>query len=198
MMKKIILASASPRRSEILENLKIPFEKRTSLIDEQAYDIIDPVELVKTLAYEKARSVLNQDDQDAIVIGADTIVVYEHRVLGKPKDIEEARLFLNLLNGKEHSVYSGLAMLQGSSDRVYIEFCETKVLMRRYQEEEILAYINTKEPMDKAGAYAIQGFGAALVEKIDGDYYNVVGLPISKLIEGLKFFDISYFDSYHE
>lgn len=197
-MKKIILASASPRRSEILDNLKIPFEKRTSLIDEQAFDIIDPVELVKTLAYEKARSVLKQEDQDAIVIGADTIVVYEHRILGKPKDTEEARMFLDMLSGKEHSVYSGLAMLQGSSDKIYVKSCETKVLMRRYQEDEILAYISTKEPMDKAGAYAIQGFGAALVEKIDGDYFNVVGLPISKLIEGLEFFGISYFDSYHE
>lgn len=197
-MKKIILASASPRRSEILENLKIPFEKRTSPIDEQAYKISDPNEMVKTLAYEKAKSVLKMDDQDAIIIGADTIVVYQQRILGKPIDQNEARMYLELLSGKEHSVFSGIAMLEVSTGKVYRQSCETKVTMRAYKEQEILAYILTNEPMDKAGAYAIQGFGSALVESIHGDYFNVVGLPISKLIEGFEFLGIDYFDSYHK
>lgn len=195
---QIILASASPRRSEILENLKIPFEKRTSLVDEQAFQMSDPIELVKTLAYEKAKSVLNMNDQQVISIGADTIVVFKQRILGKPKDPSEARIYLELLCGKEHSVFSGIAMIEASSGKAYIQSCETKVRMRAYSEQEMMAYIDTKEPMDKAGAYAIQGLGAVLVDKIDGDYFNVVGLPISKLVEGFEFLGINYFDSYHK
>ncbi len=196
-MRKIILASASPRRIEMLENLKIPFEKRTSPIDEQAFQIGEPSELVKVLACEKAKSVIGSGDQDAIVIGADTVVVYKNRILGKPKDEDEAMLYLKQLSGKEHSVFSGIAMIEVSTGKTYLQTCETKVKMRAYGKNEMLAYIKTQEPMDKAGAYGIQGFGSALVEKINGDYFNVVGLPISKLIEGFEFFGINYFDSYH-
>ncbi|MBC7958325.1 MAG: septum formation inhibitor Maf [Vallitaleaceae bacterium] len=193
----IILASASPRRSEILENLKIPFQKRTSSIDESNYKMDNPLELVKILAYEKARSVRLPQDEDLLIIGADTIVVLGQTILGKPKNAEEATTYLKLLSGKAHSVYTGLAMIKSRDEALFLDYCETKVFMRSYRDEEIKAYIQTKEPMDKAGAYGIQGFGAALVEKIEGDYYNVVGLPISKLIEGFQFHGMDYFDSYH-
>lgn len=197
-MKNIILASASPRRSEILENLRIPFTKRVSTIDEQAFVLSDPIETVKQLAYEKVKSVIQSNTEDFIIIGADTIVVYDNKILGKPQNSEEAFKYLKLLSGKKHSVFSGIAMIWPALEIEFISFCETSVFMRPYNDLEIEAYIRTKEPLDKAGAYGIQGYGAALVDKIDGDYYNVVGLPISKLIEGFHTLGVDYFDSYHD
>jgi len=197
-MKNIILASASPRRSEILQNLRIPFEKRVSSIDEEAFTTKDPIETVKRLAFEKAKSVVRDSTEDGLIIGADTIVVYNNEILGKPKNDEEALRYLKLLSGKKHYVYSGLSMLWPAQDKTFIDYCETLVYMRDYNDLEIEAYIRTKEPLDKAGAYGIQGYGAALIEKIDGDYYNVVGLPISKLIEGFQTLGVDYFDSYHD
>lgn len=197
-MKNIILASASPRRSEILSNLRIPFEKRISTIDEQAFLVDDPRETVMKLAYEKAKSVIQDNTEDGIIIGADTIVVYDNKIIGKPKDNTEAFEILEILSGKKHSVYSGIAMIWPSLNKEFISYCETIVFMRPYNGMEIEAYIRTKEPLDKAGAYGIQGYGAALVDKIDGDYYNVVGLPVSKLIEGFSALGVNYFDSYHD
>ncbi|PKM50250.1 MAG: hypothetical protein CVV02_12225 [Firmicutes bacterium HGW-Firmicutes-7] len=195
-MNTIVLASASPRRSEILEKLNIPFEKRMSSIDEKKYVNDNSIELVKMLAYEKANSVVNELE-DRIIIGADTVVVYENQVLGKPNSHDEAFHFLKQLSGKKHYVYSGIAMLSPYKKKVFIDYCETKVFMRDYKEHEINAYIKTMEPFGKAGAYAIQGFGATLVDKIEGDYYNVVGLPISKLIEGFTYLGVDYFNAFH-
>lgn len=193
----IILASASPRRSEILDNLKIPFKKRTSSFDEASILIKEPIELVKALAYEKAKNVIYQADMDEIYIGADTVVVFNGEILGKPKDIDEAYMYLKMLSGKVHSVFTGLSLIHPFYKKTYIDYCETKVYMRNFNEKEITAYINTNEPMDKAGAYGIQGFGAVLIDKIEGDYFNVVGLPISKLIDGLSYLGLDYFDSFH-
>ncbi|PKM96121.1 MAG: septum formation protein Maf [Firmicutes bacterium HGW-Firmicutes-1] len=193
----IVLASASPRRSEILEKLNIPFQKRVSLIDEAKYFNDDPRELVKTLSLEKAKSVIIEANEDKIIIGADTVVVYDNKVLGKPHNDQDALCYLKQLSGKMHFVYTGITMLHPLYNKVYIDYCETMVFMRDYNEHEMNAYIKTKEPIDKAGAYAIQGYGATLVDKIDGDYYNVVGLPISKLIEGFFHLGVDYFNSFH-
>lgn len=195
-MKKIILASASPRRSQILEGLNIPFEKRVSSIDEDRFIEKDPIKMVKTLSYEKAKSAILSEDEDAVIIGADTIVVYNNKILGKPNNEEEAFYYLEILSGNIHFVYTGISMIHPKSGIEYIDYCKTKVFMRDYKKHEIMAYIKTREPVDKAGAYAIQGFGAALINKIDGDYYNVIGLPISKLIEGMSFLNIDYFSTY--
>lgn len=196
MKKKIILASGSPRRKEILESLKICFEKQKSSFDEESVlsSIEDPIELVKILAYEKASSAIKCERRDGIYLGADTIVVFDEKVLGKPKSMEEAEEFLKLLSGKMHYVYTGIALIDSSSSKEFVGFGETKVYMRAFGDREIKDYIKTQEPMDKAGAYGIQGVGATLIEKIEGDFYNVMGLPIPKLVEGLKTLGIEYFD----
>lgn len=196
-MKKIILASSSPRRSEILSNLNINFIKVVRLIDEQSFKTDSPIEFVKILAYEKAMSVYNEVEKDATIIGADTIVVYDNKVLGKPNNEAEAYQYLKMLSGKMHYVYSGLAIIDKDSDMNFIDVGKTKVFMRNYNDDDIYSYINTNEPMDKAGAYAIQGYGSVLVDKIEGDYFNVVGLPVSKLIEGFNFLGINYFQTFH-
>lgn len=196
MKNKIILASKSPRRKEILRNLKISYEERNSNFDEEdlCATIEDPVLLVKTLAYEKAKGVISKTDEDFIYLGADTVVVYEGNILGKPRNELEAANFLSLLSGKMHYVYTGIALLRPALDQIFCDFEETKVFMRDLSKDEINDYIKTNEPMDKAGAYAIQGIGSVFIDRIDGDYFNVVGLPIPKLMEGFKRFNIHYFD----
>jgi septum formation protein len=192
-MPNIVLASASPRRSDILNNLNIKFKKIVSNINEDIYFDNNPIELVKILAYEKAKKIVPLVDEDSIIIGADTVVVFENQILGKPKDKNEAYKYLKMLAGKIHYVYSGIAMINTKGTK-FIDCGETKVYMRNYSEEEISYYINTNEPLDKAGAYGIQGIGSVLVKKIDGDYYNVVGLPITKLIKGFSELGLNYFD----
>lgn len=196
-MKKIILASSSPRRSEILSNLNINFIKKVRLIDEQSFKNDNPMEFVKILAYEKAMSVYNEVDKDVAIIGADTIVVYDNKILGKPNNEAKAYQYLKMLSGKMHYVYSGLAIIDKDSDMNFIDVGKTKVFMRNYNDDDIYSYIKTNEPMDKAGAYAIQGYGSVLVDKIEGDYFNVVGLPVSKLIEGFNLLGINYFHTFH-
>lgn len=195
-MKKIILASQSPRRSELLKQLNIPFEKFVSSVDEQAFSYLEPKRLVQTLAYEKAKDVSKQLNEPALIIGADTVVVYKQQILGKPADLDEAQSYLEQLSGQMHYVYSGIAILNLQTSDVFLDYCETRVYMRTLLPSDISAYIKTGEPSDKAGAYAIQGFGASLIQKIDGDYTNVVGLPVSKLIEGLNYFGVNYFNTY--
>lgn len=196
-MKKIVLASASPRRTEILDTLKIPYMVRISNLNEDNYTDNNPIELVKTLANEKARDVIKKHETDIVIIAADTIVCCDNIVLGKPHNTEKAMEYLKLLKGKTHSVYTGIAIIDTATNISYIDYCETKVTMRKYSDAEIISYINTKEPYDKAGAYAIQGIGAALVSGISGDYSNVVGLPISKLIEGFKKLNMDFFNTFH-
>ncbi|WP_352420127.1 Maf family protein [Proteiniborus sp.] len=179
-MKKIVLASSSPRRKEILDRYNIDFESITSHINEKVSSDEDPIQVVMSLAFQKAEDIAIKLDYDAIVIGADTIV-YMNSVLGKPKDDIDAYRILESLSGKEHCVITGLAILDINSGKKVIDYEITKVKFRELPSEKINRYINTGEFKDKAGAYGIQGYGEILVDWIEGSYSNVVGLPIVKL-----------------
>ena len=182
-MKKIILASKSPRRKQLLELLGYPFEIIVSDIDEKIDSNNDLVKEIEKLSYQKAYAVF-KDHQDKMVIGADTIVKIDNEILGKPKDEQQAKVMLQKLSNNTHEVVTGVTILTNDSKETFSSI--TSVKFCKLSEEEIEEYIKTKEPMDKAGAYAIQGYGAKFIEKIDGDYYTVMGLPISKLYHKLQ------------
>lgn len=183
--RPIILASGSPRRRELLSGLGLEFVVLVSDINEEVDEPCSPAELVETLALKKAQAVAKQVDT-GLVIGSDTIVVLNEEVLGKPKDEEEAFSMLSRLQGKSHLVFSGLAVLDVDTGGIKLGHQSTEVRMREVSEEEIRQYIATKEPMDKAGSYAIQGIGAILVEGVVGDYFSVVGLPLRLTAQFLK------------
>lgn len=189
-MSRIILASQSPRRRELLEQMGFEqFEIIPAEGEEQADASRSPKEYVEQLALHKAREVAARvDDPDAIIIGADTIVVLQDQVLGKPRNEAHAFQMLSSLSGCRHTVYTGIALIQGARQMLGHE--ATKVRFCALTEKEILAYIATGEPMDKAGAYGIQGRGALLVDSIEGDFYNVVGLPICRLSRMLAGFGV--------
>lgn len=184
---RMILASASPRRRELLSQIGIEHEVIPSNKDE-ILPKMHPAKAAEALSRGKALDVAKDIDDKAVIIGADTVVAYAGEILGKPKNEEDAFRMLNMLRGEEHEVYTGVTFVVKENGREYIEsFCEsTKVMMYPASEEEIWAYIATGEPMDKAGAYGIQGRAAAFVKKIEGDYNNVVGLPIARLYQILK------------
>ena len=189
----IILASKSPRRREILENTKVRFSIEESQIDEVIKLNELPKETVMRLAYEKALDVANRN-RNSLVIGADTIVVINDTILGKPKDDIEAFSMLKLLSGKTHYVITGFALINLSLDKKIIDCQVSQVTFKELSEQCIKDYLQTKESLDKAGAYGIQGYGGLLVENIQGDYFNIVGLPISKISDCLKdHFDINLF-----
>lgn len=190
---QIILASSSPRRQEMLRNLGLDFLIHPSGADESVDDGLKPSEVVELLAVRKASDVASKYSE-GLVIGSDTIVVLEGEVLGKPVDDEDAFRMLSALQGKKHSVYSGLAVMDIASGKRQVGHVETKVSMRPLSEHEIRAYIATKEPMDKAGAYAIQGIGSLFITGIEGDYFSVVGLPIRLLAEYLDGFGRNVLD----
>jgi len=185
---KLVLASASPRREEILEKLNLKFTIVPSKINEENFAIDDPVELVKTLALEKAKSVSNLVE-DALVIAADTVVVYDQKILGKPEDETAAKKMLELLSSNQHQVITGVAVLNSQSKESYVEYNLTNVKMTAMSEKEINSYVETGEPMDKAGSYAIQGYGGLFVEEIQGSYHSVMGLPIHQLAKLLDKFN---------
>ena len=190
---EIILASKSPRRREILENTKVRFSIEESQIDEVIKLNELPKETVMRLAYEKALDVANRN-RNSLVIGADTIVVINDTILGKPKDDIEAFNMLKLLSGKTHYVITGFALINLSLDKKIIDCQVSQVTFKELSEQCIKDYLQTKESLDKAGAYGIQGYGGLLVENIQGDYFNIVGLPISKISDYLKdHFDINLF-----
>ena len=190
---EIILASKSPRRREILENTKVRFSIEESQIDEVIKLNELPKETVMRLAYEKALDVANRN-RNSLVIGADTIVVINDTILGKPKDDIEAFSMLKLLSGKTHYVITGFALINLSLDKKIIDCQVSQVTFKELSEQCIKDYLQTKESLDKAGAYRIQGYGGLLVENIQGDYFNIVGLPISKISDCLKdHFDINLF-----
>lgn len=190
-MDNIILASSSPRRKEILERYNIKFTVIGSEIIEKIIDSEKPEQVAMSLSYQKAYDI-SRSNPDKIIIGADTIVVYENQILGKPKDIDDALSMLKLLNGKSHNVITGISIIQGSTKLKIVDYENTIVKFRNLDVDKLKSYVNTYEPLDKAGAYGIQGLGALLVEKIDGCYLNVVGLPMVKLDFLLnKFFKIS-------
>ncbi|WP_264851498.1 Maf-like protein [Clostridium omnivorum] len=181
---KIILASASERRQELLNRLTGEFDINVSNFDESTIPFNGSFHhYVMELARGKALEVENRlsDAEEKIIIGCDTIVAFNGKVLGKPKDKEDAFKMLRELSDAEHEVYSGIALVNTKTKRVITDFVCTKVKFSDLSDEEIKRYINTEEPMDKAGAYGIQGIGGIFVEKIHGCYYNVVGLPLNKL-----------------
>ncbi|HHX56777.1 MAG TPA: septum formation inhibitor Maf [Clostridiales bacterium] len=176
---KIILASASPRRQELLKIICSDFETLPADVDESIPSDIQPEKVAQFLAVKKANHVLNSYPND-IIIGCDTTVIIDNKILGKPVDENDCKRMLETLSGRTHKVVTGVAVCFGSgkrfcfSETTYVKFYELSNL-------EMTNYIATNEPFDKAGGYGIQGFGAVFVEKIDGDYFNVVGLPIAKL-----------------
>jgi septum formation protein len=185
---KLVLASSSPRREEILEQLNLKFTIVPSKIDEDNFDSSDPVELVRKLAEEKARSV-SQLVEDAIIIAADTVVVHNDQILGKPSGKLDAKKMLKKLSSDQHQVITGVAVLNSSSGKSYVDYNITEVKMTALTEQEINNYVDTGEPLDKAGSYAIQGFGGLFVEEIKGSYYSVMGLPIHQLAKLLDKFN---------
>lgn len=185
---KIVLASQSPRRKELLGRMELEFVTQASKIDESAFDGLEARELVATLSREKAQWIARQLDGETLVIGADTVVVRDGAALGKPKDAEDAVAMLLSLSGRDHQVCTGVTVCRG--DRVLTQVEETQVTFRELTEAEVRQYVSTGEPMDKAGAYGIQGLGGLLVEGIRGDYSNVVGLPVCRLGQMLKDFGV--------
>lgn len=193
MGKRIILGSGSPRRRELLEQIGLEFEVRVSS-QEEHYDSTEPEAIVKELALMKAENVASDMIcegalKEAVIIGADTVVVLDGRILGKPKDEADAFRMLKSLQGRAHQVFTGVSVLEYEENqerKVCNHAVETKVYVHSMDDEEIRTYIQSGEPMDKAGAYGIQGKFAAHIDKIEGDYYNVVGLPISYLYQKLK------------
>ena len=187
-MKHIILASASPRRKEILELADLDFDIMPSDAEEITTKT-EPHEVVMELASIKARDIYERSDKQSMVIGADTVVAYHGQVLGKPADEADAKRTLMMLSGQTHEVYTGVAILSYNNaceKEIINHAVETKVHVHEMSEEEIRAYIATGDPMDKAGAYGIQGSFAAYIDGIEGDYYNVVGLPVSYVYQQLK------------
>lgn len=186
MIKEIVLASASPRRKEILEMLGIHVILRPSNAKEEIGELIDPKEIVKLLAEQKAMAVLRTEQE--LVLAADTVVSIDGMILGKPEDRQDAEQMLKRLSGREHSVFTGFCLLKG--DKCIIGAEETKVRFGQLSQKMIADYLDTGEPFDKAGAYGIQGKGCLLTSGITGDYYNVVGLPVSRIMRELEEFSL--------
>jgi len=188
-MKRIILASASHRRKQLLEQIGLQFEVEPGDYTELIDSSLEPHHLAKSISLNKAQSVAPKY-KNAVIIAADTFGVLEGKILGKPKTNDEAREMLKMMSGKSHDVITGFTILDADNGRTLSRSVETKVRFKCVTEGEIDAYVRCGEPLDKAGAYAIQGLGAVLVEKIEGDYFNVMGLPLSALAESLQEFDI--------
>ena len=186
---RVVLASSSPRRRQLLNLIGIAHEVRPANIDESPRPREAPRRHAERLAREKASAVSTRDP-GLITIGADTVVVINRTVLGKPADGDEAARMLGLLSGREHLVITAVAVSRGEKLRSAIE--EVRVKFRRLRDDEIQAYIATGEPMDKAGAYGIQGFGATIVERIEGDYFAVMGLPLVRLVGLLRDVGVNY------
>ena len=189
-MRKIILASASPRRKEILRKTGLNFSVCTSDYKEDINLSLKPRALAKFLSRKKAETVAHKY-KNAIIIAADTFIVFKKRLLGKPHTDKEAEKMLHMLNGKAHSVITGFTIMDTASKKILSRSVETKVYFKKLGRKEINAYVRSKEPLDKAGAYAIQGLGSVFIERIDGDFLNVVGLPLLALTESLKKFGIT-------
>ena len=177
----LVLASASPRRQEILHRAEIPFAARPADVDESGLEGETPLTHVQRLAEAKARAVWREGE---LVLGADTVVAAEGVALGKPRDHEDAARMLTLLSGRSHDVLTGICLLESDQCRVAVE--QTKVQFRAISEQEIETYVRSGEPFDKAGAYAIQGGAGEFVERIEGCYFNVVGLPVARVYQMLR------------
>lgn len=184
---KFILASASERRKDLLSRIVSNFEVKISNFDEEKVEVSTNIEnYVKTLAEGKAKDVALNCDNDSIIIGADTIVVIGDNILGKPKDKNHAFEMLKLLSNNVHRVYSGVAVINNQKNIMKSECLYTEVYFSEISDDEIWRYIESGECLDKAGAYGIQGYGGVFAEKINGCYYNVVGLPLNLLNKMIK------------
>ena len=179
-LNQLILASSSPRRRELLAKAGYTFEVRAADIDESLHAGEQPKEYVQRLALEKAQ-VIAALNPEAVVLGGDTTVVLEGEVLGKPVDLADAERMLRLLSGRTHQVYTGLAVVRGTEHQIHVE--TTDVVFRTITDEELTAYLASGEAMDKAGAYGIQGYAARWIPRIEGDYFNVVGLPLASVVQ---------------
>ena len=186
---RVVLASGSPRRRDLLNLIGISHDVRPANIDEAMRPREAPRRHAERLAREKASAIAVRDP-DLIVIGADTVVVINRKVLGKPADAADAARMLRMLSGREHTVVTAVAVSRGRKLRSAVE--EVRVKFRRLRDDEIEAYIATGEPMDKAGAYGIQGFGATIVERIEGDYFAVMGLPLGRLVGLMRDVGVKY------
>ena len=187
-MNKLILASKSPRRRELLNRLGLAHTVISINTDEWYPDGLSPEGVVKYISREKAAAAANMVAPEDIVITADTMVFLDNRKLGKPQSEEDAFQMLSALSGREHTVCTGVTVMQGN--RTLPEAEATRVRFASLDENTIRAYIRTGEPMDKAGAYGAQGYGALLIEGIDGDFFNVMGLPIRRLSHMLRKFNV--------
>ncbi len=188
-VREIILASASPRRAELLRRLGLVFTPVPSLVEEEPGPGAEPRQLALRRAADKADAVCGRYPQ-CLVLAADTVVWCDGRIMGKPKTVAEAREMLLFLSGREHHVYTGVALRLAEEELARQDVVATRVLFRKLGAAEIEAYLATGEPLGKAGGYGIQGFGALLVAQIEGCFYNVVGLPLARLGEMLPEFGV--------
>jgi septum formation protein len=186
----IILASSSPRRKELLRLMGLKFRVDPAEYDEQMDLDMPPHRLARHLSLEKAGAV-SAKYSNAVIIAADTFILFRGKLLGKPHTAQEATRMLGMLNGKTHSVITGFTVLDTKTGKKISKSVETKVRFRKMTADELASYVRTGEPLDKAGGYAIQGLGALLVKEIEGDYFNVIGLPLSSLAAMLKKFGVS-------
>jgi len=184
-MKKLILASGSPRRKEVLKIAGWDFDVIASDVEEKLLEGLTNVERIKAIALSKAKQV-SATHPDAVVIGADTMILFNDELLGKPKDEMDAKKILRKLSGTTNVCITAFAIV--SDAKIVVDHTTTEIDLREISDEEIEWYVNTKEPMDKAGAYAVQGLGAVFVKEIRGDYFGILGLPISKIVKELEEF----------
>lgn len=193
MATEVILASASPRRRDILNMMGLPFRVEVSGAEETMEESMTPELFVEQISLRKAAEVAKKQKQNALVIAADTVVVLDDTIVTKPKDEADAVQILTRLSGRAHRVLTGLSVIRLSDGKAVSVCEETKVHFRALSEEEIFSYVQTGEPMDKAGAYGLQGRACVFAERIEGDFFNVIGLPACRLAKILKEeFDFSY------
>ena len=186
---EIVLASASTRRKELLEKIGLHFTVDPSDYPEDAYVELKPHERAKRVSLEKARAVAARHS-NALIIAADTFIVSEGQVMGKPHSPNEAKRMLKALSGRSHVAITGFTILDTTNGKTLSRVVETRIYMRKLSEREIDRYVSSSEPLDKAGAYAIQGLGSVLINRIEGDYYNVMGLSLNSFAQALKSFGV--------
>ena len=192
-MQKIILASTSLARQSLAKTMGLDFEVvGSSYVEDMTLKLL-PKELVVELAFGKANNVAKKFT-DGVVIGIDTIVSFEGKVFGKPKDASEARAMLKMLSGKHHEIYSGIVLINCKTGKIVKDFEVTKVYFKKLSEKEISKYVKTKEPLGKAGSYAIQGLASIFIERIDGSYFNVVGFPVHSIYKNLEKIGVDIFE----
>lgn len=190
MNRQIILASGSPRRKALLRQIGLKFKVSVSRFPEEEVTEKNPIKLAQILSLEKAQSVAPKFE-NAIIIGADTVVALGGTLLGKPRDKKEAERMLEMLSGNQHIVVTGVTVIDTKNKKLKTFSVKSEVWFRKLDPWEIKAYVATGEPMDKAGGYGVQEKGAAFIEKINGDFFNVVGLPLEKLVETLSDFGVT-------